>query len=439
MGHGVINDAERGDNRANVACYGRGLAMGLRAVIFDLDDTLLDTSALLDARDRRAWGEVFGRFAEVRVFDVSDGEHAVTSLPAQVRGLGLAVGLYTHSPGRYATELLREHGMRVDEMVTGSDGFPSKPDPSGLLAVARALDIPASECLYVGDSVGDFGAAAAAGMMSVGVSWMRRTPESWRHGWPDVAVDRPSRLLRLVGGATDLGPLGEVKAAGVEPAVHWGSVMRLGGGTVGLGRYFPMGDRRYPQHPLSHLIIDSKDELSASEALAEVFGAVAARLRDPPQIIASVPPRPSDERDRFDLARAVVAGALNARDGGGLLGQRHAVDDYKRIPRDARAGAVADLFEVTTGLAGERCLLIDDVLTSGAQSNACREALLAAGAGPVNILVATVTQDALPEPCPQCGEEFGGTVRTKRRRRDGKEFQGCSRWPDCGWSRDLPT
>lgn len=34
-------------------------------------------------------------------------------------------------------------------------------------------------------------------------------------------------------------------ADGVEPAWHWGSVMRLGNAAFGLGRYFPMGDRRY--------------------------------------------------------------------------------------------------------------------------------------------------------------------------------------------------
>jgi phosphoglycolate phosphatase-like HAD superfamily hydrolase len=413
--------------------------MSLQAVIFDLDDTLLDTSALLGARDRRDFAEVYSRLHEVRIFEAIGGEHPVAKLPAMVSRLGMAVGLYTHSPEKYASELLRAFGMRVDEMVTGSDRLPPKPDPSGLLAVAHLLDIEPADCLYVGDSVGDFGAAAAAGMRSIGVSWTQRTRESWRHGWPDVAVDRPSHLMSVLAGAEGLGPLAEVKARGLEPAAHWGSLLRLGRATYGLGRYFPMGDRRYGNHALSHLILNSKDETRASKKLAGVFAAlVRSTVTNPPQIVVSVPPGPHDERDRFDDARRVMAEAYEARDGSNLLVQAYGVENYKLMRRNERASSTVDRFKVTEALHGERVLLIDDVLTTGSQSSACRNALAAAGAGAITVLVASVTQDPLLDPCPDCGKSLGGTIRTKRRRRDGKEFQGCSRWPNCEWSRNMP-
>lgn len=62
---------------------------------------------------------------------------AVTSLPAAVRDLGLAAGLYTHQPRevRHGAHAGARHAGRRDG--TGSDGFPAKPDASGLLAVAR--------------------------------------------------------------------------------------------------------------------------------------------------------------------------------------------------------------------------------------------------------------------------------------------------------------
>ena len=103
--------------------------MRLAAVIFDLDGTLLDTSALLDARDRRAWGEVYGGLDAVGVFGVSDTELPVASLPAAVRRRGDLVGLVTHSPAKCAGELLRAHDIKVDAMVTGSDGHPPRTRP----------------------------------------------------------------------------------------------------------------------------------------------------------------------------------------------------------------------------------------------------------------------------------------------------------------------
>jgi HAD superfamily hydrolase (TIGR01549 family) len=412
-----------------------------QAVIFDLDETLLDTSALLRARDRRDFADVYARLHLARIFEVDGKESPVATLPDAVSRRGLGVGLYTHSPERYARELLGRFRMRVDAMVTGSDHLPPKPDPAGLLAVASLLGVDPTDCLYVGDSVGDFGAAAAARMRSVGVSWTQRTRSSWRHGWPDIAIDRPGYLLRVIAGAENFSPLAEARARGLDPMPHWGALLHLGHATYGLGRYFPTGDRRYATHSLSHLILQAKDDPAASAQLAESFTTLTqlTTMNRPPQLVVSVPPAPGAKRDRFGEARAILADAYQARDGTGLLYQAYDVEDYKRKPRRERVRHTTKRFKVNGTLAGERVLLIDDVLTSGAQTSACRKALIASGARAVTVLVAAGTQDRLPVLCPACGESLGGTIRVRRRRVDGKEFQGCSRYPECEWSRDIPA
>jgi HAD superfamily hydrolase (TIGR01549 family) len=411
----------------------------IRAAIFDLDDTLLDSKALFEARENREWGAVMAELDSVIPFEVADDQPAVTSLPKAAHDRDLAVGLFTHSPQHYAEALLRRHGIKVDEMVTGSDRLPAKPDPTGLITVARALQIDPAECVYIGDAVADFGAAAAAGMTSIGVCWDQRTPESWRYGWPDIAVDRPTRLIEALEGTLGLSLLGEAVAAGAEPVAHWGSLAQLGANTLALGRYFQWGDRRYPNQALSRLIIGAKDEEPRQQDLARVFGAMTAlRFTNPPTLIASVPPDPEDEDDRFIGAREAVAEVFDAADGGDLLRMKYGVPNYKQIPRDQRAAMVRDRFEVTRALDGERVILLDDVLTSGSQAGACREALTAAGSGGVTILVAGAAQNPLPEPCPQCGDEFGGQVKVKRNGNTGEQFQGCSRfWQGCRWSRNF--
>lgn len=409
--------------------------VSIKAVIFDLDDTLLDSSALREARDRQEWRRVLSGLDSVRAFALADGEVEVTALPGEVRAHGMAVGLLTHSPENYAEALLKRHRIKVDAMVTGSDRFPNKPDPGGLLAVAAALGVEAGECAYVGDAVGDFGAAAAAGMTSIGVSWSGLAPDSWRHGWPDLAVNRPARLLEHLDGEIGPEPLGEALASGAEPRGHWGSLLQLGANTFGLGRYFPTTDRRHPGQRLSRLIIDSKESADAQERLGACFeGLAAVNVTNPPELVVSVPPDP-EGTDRFGPARAAVAGLYGAEDGEGVLRQLYGSDDYKSTARAGRAALVLERFEATADLEGKRVVLLDDVLTSGAQSEACRAALREAGSGGVSIIVAGVTQDALPDPCPLC--EIG-TVRTKRRGSDGKEFLGCTRWPACWWSEDLP-
>jgi predicted amidophosphoribosyltransferase len=182
------------------------------------------------------------------------------------------------------------------------------------------------------------------------------------------------------------------------------------------------------------LILDSKEKSRAQQRLGEKFGALElVRIKNPPELIVSVPPDPEGV-DRFGPARAALAELYEAEEDGGVLRQLFGVDDYKSVKRARRAAKVVGRFEVTRALEGQRVVLIDDVFNSGAQAEACRAGLREGGAGGVSIIVAGVSQDPLPEPCPQCEV---GTVRTKRRRRDGHEFLGCTRWPACGWSRNI--
>lgn len=407
-----------------------------RAALFDLDDTLLDSSPLRDARERRKWGKVLAGLGSVSPFEVAEGEPAVVDLPREAKRRGLAVGILTHSPRPYAEALISRHGIRVDELVTGSDGFPTKPDPTGLLALARALGVTPSDCLYIGDAVGDFGAAAAAGMVSVGVSWAGKTPLTWRHGWPDIAIDRPSQLLALLDGSQGLGPLGELGAEGEDFDLHWGSILRLGPNRFGLGRYFPTGDRRHAHHDLSHLIVAAKSDPKAQERMAAIFASIGGRLKNPPTLVASVPPSPEKE-DRFEGARTALAGACGAADGGDLLVQLYDAPNYLSTSREDRAALVKDRFQINRDLQEkESVILIDDVFTSGSQADGCRRVLLDAGASVVTVFVAGVTQNSLPDPCPRCGE-LGGTIKIRRRRRDGVPFKACSRYPKCEWTESI--
>ena len=58
------------------------------AVLFDLDDTLLDTSSLRSLRDDRDWGALYRNLDAASVFVPSSPGPAVETLPAQVQARG---------------------------------------------------------------------------------------------------------------------------------------------------------------------------------------------------------------------------------------------------------------------------------------------------------------------------------------------------------------
>ncbi len=62
-------------------------------------------------------------------------------------------------------------GYAFDVVMGKSERFPPKPDPAAALEIARCVGIDPGEFLFVGDSKADMKAATAAGMHAVGVPW----------------------------------------------------------------------------------------------------------------------------------------------------------------------------------------------------------------------------------------------------------------------------
>lgn len=84
-------------------------------------------------------------------------------------------------------------------IVRGADALtPPKPDPTGALYVAAALDVAPQHVLYVGDTPIDMDTAAAAGMVSVGVTWGFRGEAELRDHGAQHVIHRPVELLDLI-------------------------------------------------------------------------------------------------------------------------------------------------------------------------------------------------------------------------------------------------
>lgn len=77
----------------------------------------------------------------------------------------------------------------------GEGPVPRKPDPEGLLLIARTLDIEPHRIAYVGDSADtDMQVAHNAGAFAIGVSWGYQPAERLRAA-ADVLIDTPEQLL----------------------------------------------------------------------------------------------------------------------------------------------------------------------------------------------------------------------------------------------------
>lgn len=137
----------------------------IEAVLFDLDQTLVDTSCLAALRRGRRWREAYASAARTRVYP------GVKALWVWLRSAGYRVGVVTSSPSAYASAVLEAHGFVPDVLVAYHDTQQHKPHPAPLLLACARLGVVPTQAVYVGDMAADVEASVRCGMRSVGAGW----------------------------------------------------------------------------------------------------------------------------------------------------------------------------------------------------------------------------------------------------------------------------
>lgn len=121
-------------------------------------------------------------------------------LDALVR-LGVQMAILSNKPDAATREVVAKLLPRWQfDVVRGArEGVPLKPDPDPALEVARDLGAAPADVLYLGDTNTDMQTARAAGMRAVGALWGFRTAEELQAAGARDLVARPEGLLELLG------------------------------------------------------------------------------------------------------------------------------------------------------------------------------------------------------------------------------------------------
>lgn len=110
------------------------------------------------------------------------------------------LAVYSNKPDEFTvpmcTSLLRPYRFVCVRGVR--DGATRKPDPTVAFELARTMDRPPEEILFVGDSPTDIQTAQAAGMTSVAVTWGYRDRDVLEEARPDHIITRPDALWPLL-------------------------------------------------------------------------------------------------------------------------------------------------------------------------------------------------------------------------------------------------
>ncbi len=217
-------------------------AMPFKAIIFDLDGTLLDTLEDLASaanrvlekngfptHDMNAYRYMVGdgavvlmrralpedRRSDVTIHDCVQAFRAeyerewkiktrpyegVAEMLNALAAHDVKMAVLSNKPDDFTKRCVSEYFPQwTFDLVLGQrDSVPLKPDPSGALEISRFLNISSSQFVYLGDTAIDMKTAVSAGMYPVGALWGFRSGQELLENGARLLIKRPTELLRLL-------------------------------------------------------------------------------------------------------------------------------------------------------------------------------------------------------------------------------------------------
>ena len=116
------------------------------------------------------------------------------------RELGIKMGVCSNKPQKPTIEIVEKIlGTEYFEVVFGErEGIPRKPDPAALLEAADIMGMDPQKIIYLGDSGGDMEAARNAGMYAAGALWGFRSREELEEYGAQVLFSKPLDLVDFI-------------------------------------------------------------------------------------------------------------------------------------------------------------------------------------------------------------------------------------------------
>ena len=212
----------------------------IKAVLFDLDGTLLDTiedladslnhileqydlpvhtvaevqqfvgngipklleRAVLPDTPKEQIGEMYRQFLAYYQTHCRVKTKPYAGIPELVDALkhrGFQLGVISNKADPATQELISHFfGGRFDFVLGATESRKLKPDPAMLDAAVNALSLAPGEAVYVGDSQVDIRTARNAGMHCISVTWGFRSRETLLENGASLLADTPEELLRRI-------------------------------------------------------------------------------------------------------------------------------------------------------------------------------------------------------------------------------------------------
>ncbi len=144
--------------------------------------------------------ELFKKSYENGIHDNSKAYNGIYEMLDSLKNKDLKLAILSNKPHKFTVQFIEYFfkGYPFIEVHGQKKEVPKKPDPKGAINIANALKLEPHEIIFVGDTPTDIKTAQNAGMQSIGVSWGYRPVEELVSSNADFIAANTKQLTQIL-------------------------------------------------------------------------------------------------------------------------------------------------------------------------------------------------------------------------------------------------
>lgn len=164
----------------------------IKGIIFDLDQTLVDSSIAEINRKNREWSKVYSLIPSFNLYN------GFIDIFNQINNEKLSVCIVTSSPGTYAKKVVNHFNIPCDFIVDYFATNYRKPHPSPMLKALELLKLEKEEVISFGDKKIDIISSNNAMIKSVACLWGSNERELLIDSNPSFVINLPIEIASII-------------------------------------------------------------------------------------------------------------------------------------------------------------------------------------------------------------------------------------------------
>jgi len=164
----------------------------MKALIFDLDQTLIDSKNIELFRRNRQWHIVYEKIPTISCYK------GINEVLSYTKKKDIKLAIVSSSPSSYVSRVTQHFKWSFDAIVCYHDTTLHKPHPAPFLEALDRLMVPHKDCWAIGDDQKDIIAAKAASIFTVAALWGSQDKESLLNSKSDIICETVESLYDVI-------------------------------------------------------------------------------------------------------------------------------------------------------------------------------------------------------------------------------------------------